>query len=346
MNQHHASSSGSNNALTPMELGAAFNQQHKQLTQADKDFRKANGLCLYCGSKDHILRNCNQKKPMINNGIALTMEGEISIDLAAVTHFTSGKRKLPTDFLDSLDVGEIKKVATSKFQSIIVIPITAYHGPNEEEASADDTEYVCKAFCAITIIRIDDTHHVENTTFHILESCSFHVILGMQWLKRHRPHLSFNDNYQKIIMNCLTTRCTPVNFDIESPVAKLLGATTTTTASSPVAAETTLSYPTTPVVEILTPLVVTNRPPTPHPSILDIEPFSETPSIADAPPPSLLQVEPNWPEPTTCAIPSVPSIFQMEPFWEEEKPVFTYSNPIVATGWQEAPFNAEEPGSA
>ncbi|EPB88918.1 hypothetical protein HMPREF1544_04308 [Mucor circinelloides 1006PhL] len=201
MNQHHASSSGNNNAPTPMELGAV--NQHKQLPQADKDFRKAKGLCLYCGSKDHILRNCNRKKPLINNGIALTMEGEIPIDLAA-------------------------KVATSKFQSIIVIPITAYHGPNEEEASdtdalidtgaihnfvsfewadylgipiekfdldqrrtyrlADGTEYVCKAFCAITI-RIDDTHHVENTTFHVLESCSFHVILGMQWLKRHRPHL-------------------------------------------------------------------------------------------------------------------------------------------------------------
>ncbi|KAL9538875.1 hypothetical protein PS6_011424 [Mucor atramentarius] len=78
-------------------------------------------------------------------------------------------------------------------------------------------------------------------------------------------------------MNCLTTRCTPVNFDIESPVAKLLGATTTTTTSSPVVAEATLSFLTTPVVEVLTPLVVTNRPPTPHPSILGIEPFTETP---------------------------------------------------------------------
>ncbi|KAG1069458.1 hypothetical protein G6F42_026250 [Rhizopus arrhizus] len=127
-------------------------------------------------------------------------------------------------------------------------------------------------------------------------------------------------------MNCLTTRCTPVNFDIESPVAKLLGATTTTTASSPVVAEATLSIPTTPVVEVLTPLVVANRPPTPHPSILDIEPY--------------------WPEPTTCTVPSLPpSLFQMEPFWEEEQPVFTY-NLIVATGWQEAPFNAEGPGSA
>ncbi|KAL7332989.1 Retrotransposon-derived protein peg10 [Mucor circinelloides] len=288
MTQSHASSSGNNNAPTPMEL---------------KDF-----VC----TVDQRIIYCDRKKPIINNGIDLAMEGETVIDLAAVTHFTSGKRKLPTDFLDSLDVGEIKKVATSKFQSIIVIPITAYHGPNEKEASgtdalidtgaihnfvslewadylgipiekfdldqrrtyrlADGTEYVlCKAFCAITI-RIDDTHHVENTTFHILESCSFHVILGMQWLKRHRPHLSFNDNYQKIIMNCLTTRCTPVNFDIESPVA-----TTTTTASSPVVAEeATLSFPTTPVVEVLTPLVVANRPPTPHPSILDIEPFSET----------------------------------------------------------------------
>ncbi|KAL7332990.1 hypothetical protein PS15p_201958 [Mucor circinelloides] len=34
----------------------------------------------------------------------------------------------------------------------------------------------------------------------------------------------------------------------------------------------------------------------------------------------------------------------MESFWEEEQPVFTY-NPIVVTGWQEAPVNEEGPGS-
>ncbi|EPB88630.1 hypothetical protein HMPREF1544_04502 [Mucor circinelloides 1006PhL] len=126
-------------------------------------------------------------------------------------------------------------------------------------------------------------------------------------------------------MNCLTTRCTPVNFDIESPVAKLLGATTTTTASLPIVAEATLSLPTTPIVEALTPLVVATRPPTPHPSILDIEPY--------------------WPEPTTCTVPSLPpSLFQMEPFWEEEQPTFIH-NPIMVTGWEEAPVNEEGPGS-
>ncbi|CEP17737.1 hypothetical protein, partial, partial [Parasitella parasitica] len=59
MNQH--ASSSNSNAPTPMELGAV--NQHKPLTQADKKFRKANGFCFYCGSKDHVLRNCNRKKP-------------------------------------------------------------------------------------------------------------------------------------------------------------------------------------------------------------------------------------------------------------------------------------------
>lgn len=169
---------------------------------------------------------------------------------ASTTHFSSSKRELPTEFLK---VEEIKRVATSKRQSIIVIPITAYHGPNEEKATgtdaliktgaicnfvslewanylgvridefapdqqqtyrlADGTESTCKTFCEITF-RIDNTHHVETTVFHILESCSpFHVILGMQWLKKHNPDLSFQDSAHQVIMNCLGTHCTPVQMD-------------------------------------------------------------------------------------------------------------------------------------
>ncbi|KAL7316569.1 hypothetical protein PS15m_005652 [Mucor circinelloides] len=116
-------------------------------------------------------------------------------------------------------------------------------------------------------------------------------------------------------MNCLKTRCTPVSFDIQSPVANLIVASTTTAASSPVAAEATLSFPITPVVEVLTPLVVASRrSPTPHPSILDIEPFSEMSSITDAAPPSLLQVELYRLEPLPVLSPLRPPSSEWNPF--------------------------------
>ena len=313
MHQQQTSSNNNNTAPTPMELGAV--NQHKPLTQADKEFRKANGLCLYCGSKDHILRDCNRKKPItrISNSISLIKEGDTPVDLAAVTPLTSKKRKLPTEFLE---VGEIKLIAKSKYQSIMVIPITAYHGPNEEEATrtdalidtgaihnfvslewadylgipiekfapgqqrtyrlADGSEYICKAFCAMTF-RIDNTHHVKSTVFHILETCSFHAILGVEWIKRHNPLLCFQEPSNHLKMNCLTTRCTPVQMDTPSPAGLLLSQPSVTTAlvTTPPSEDVEMARsPQTTAITFLRALVA-DRPPTPYPSSTTMQPAEE-----------------------------------------------------------------------
>jgi hypothetical protein len=43
----------------PMDVDSV--QPRKPLTQAEKDYRKKNGLCLYCGKPGHTLANCRSK---------------------------------------------------------------------------------------------------------------------------------------------------------------------------------------------------------------------------------------------------------------------------------------------
>ncbi|KAG8147380.1 hypothetical protein E2320_022509 [Naja naja] len=42
-----------------MQLGAA----QPRLTQAEKDRRRCDGLCLYCGSRGHFVAKCPAKAP-------------------------------------------------------------------------------------------------------------------------------------------------------------------------------------------------------------------------------------------------------------------------------------------
>lgn len=49
----------STNGPWPMEVDAA--QPRKPLTQAEKDYRKKNDLCMYCGKPGHQVENCRSK---------------------------------------------------------------------------------------------------------------------------------------------------------------------------------------------------------------------------------------------------------------------------------------------
>jgi hypothetical protein len=53
------SSSSQSSGPTPMEIDATSNQPRGRLTEAEKQRRRANNLCLYCGSADHKVKNCN-----------------------------------------------------------------------------------------------------------------------------------------------------------------------------------------------------------------------------------------------------------------------------------------------
>ena len=50
-----------------MDLSAVeVNKKQGPLTQADKDYRRANGLCLYCGAKGHFASVCPNKAQKVN----------------------------------------------------------------------------------------------------------------------------------------------------------------------------------------------------------------------------------------------------------------------------------------
>jgi hypothetical protein len=51
-------------APVPMEIDRA---RFRPLTEAQRQYRQANGLCLYCGASDHLIRLCPRKiRPQIH----------------------------------------------------------------------------------------------------------------------------------------------------------------------------------------------------------------------------------------------------------------------------------------
>jgi hypothetical protein len=47
----------------PMDLNAIPDSKFKRLSPEEKDRRRRDGLCLYCGSDKHKLEDCNLRRP-------------------------------------------------------------------------------------------------------------------------------------------------------------------------------------------------------------------------------------------------------------------------------------------
>ncbi|CEP08736.1 hypothetical protein, partial, partial [Parasitella parasitica] len=112
-----------------------------------------------------------------------------------------------------LDSGAIHNFASLALVDYLRVPVEKF--PTNERCVyrlADGSLYTCKAFCAITM-RIDGTHHEETVVFRILETCSFPIILGMDWIKRHDPTIKFTTG--TMTLNCLTKACIPINEDMQ-----------------------------------------------------------------------------------------------------------------------------------
>lgn len=67
---------GSRDSVTPMELdGTTTNGPPKKLTNAERQHRKDNDLCMYCGTKEHTLPNCRHRSRNIHATETFTLMG-------------------------------------------------------------------------------------------------------------------------------------------------------------------------------------------------------------------------------------------------------------------------------
>jgi hypothetical protein len=96
------SSDYSNSNVVPMEIDA-LEARFKKLTPEQKEYRRNNNLCLYCGSKDHIWRDCD-KRPKTQVGRKSFGPSSRNrrfqtpaIPQAASVSFTYGQDSVPTE---------------------------------------------------------------------------------------------------------------------------------------------------------------------------------------------------------------------------------------------------------
>ncbi len=211
-----------------------FNKRHSNqnkkfkgpLSKEEKDRRRRENLCLYCGSADHLVDNCPLiKKNLKNNTHITNLEDthrprvsdqpntklpiyEFSLHIASID--TKAKILLDSGSqLNLIDIFFVKK-HNIPYSTSTNLPKVSGIGGNQD-------------ILGKTLpISLQYKNHKCLVQFYVVDLPSYCAILGTDWLASHNPtinfskkELSFDSNY--CTSNCLvlpttfTTHCTPGN---------------------------------------------------------------------------------------------------------------------------------------
>uniref|UniRef100_A0A3B1KLG0 ribonuclease H n=1 Tax=Astyanax mexicanus TaxID=7994 RepID=A0A3B1KLG0_ASTMX len=211
----------------PMQLG------HTRLSQAERQRRIEGGLCLYCGNGGHMRSGC-PNRPLSRPGNttqrtssdscadAVSMPDPlISIKMLTVpvtVHYLNQIFSFAAlvdsgaagNFIEEA-VAEKLKIPAIKLDTPLRIQAINYQ-PIGEGTVTHITEPV-----TITIGSV----HSEQISFHVLRVSSHPIVLGLPWLLKHNPKISWEDRdivqwSSNCFENCI--KLTLASTSIESPL--------------------------------------------------------------------------------------------------------------------------------
>ncbi|KAH7439596.1 hypothetical protein KP509_04G068000 [Ceratopteris richardii] len=171
----------------PMQIDVT---RFQPLTLEEKQRRRANKLCLYCGNPGYITVNCPNKRT--NSKVAATLgliipATPIETCLAPVKLIMPKKTLSLTALVDSrasscfIDEGLVKKHG---------IPILRKNKPVVDGRPLASGNITMET----TLLRVHLGDHESHICFNVISSPVHLVIIGMPWLKRHNPDINWEKN--------------------------------------------------------------------------------------------------------------------------------------------------------
>ncbi|KAL7332779.1 hypothetical protein PS15p_201778 [Mucor circinelloides] len=134
-----------------MKLGAV--NVYKLLSAPVKEFRRANGLCLYCGESKHQVANCPNKSRQATGSLGTIVEEDLlNMRSTSGPDFNPVKRStinapVVTGTL-YYPVNTIQEVTESRHKSQFILPVTIdYYGQDDEEELAAAEAMVDSGAC-------------------------------------------------------------------------------------------------------------------------------------------------------------------------------------------------------
>jgi hypothetical protein len=236
--QNSASTSGtksgnvnsSSSGAQPMDLSIMSTTKHQPLSNAQKQYRRDNNLCLYCGEKGHFNNKCPKKSSnaALNSVIASAQPNDVPSD----STLSGSVIRLAT----------INVAASSSTSSIwIIITIMASNRPIEVRALVDsgatmsfvdptfaeqaglpfaekplrvtlaDGREITSSRSSTVPMAIKGTQHQEYIELQQVPLSHYPVILGLSWLRAHNPVINWMDG--TINMNCVESHYQPLEIN-------------------------------------------------------------------------------------------------------------------------------------
>lgn len=171
----------------PMQLGFTH------LTPEERERRMQNQLCLYCGQAGHRISSCSirpSSKPRTVSVSTRVTTSSSSIRLPVI--ITVHDDAIPTTAL--LDSGAAGNFVSHGFALQHKIKLTPCDLPLAVEALDGRPIGEGRVLSVTEEVKLQiGTLHSEHITFYVIPSPNHTVILGLPWLRRHNPHISWRE---------------------------------------------------------------------------------------------------------------------------------------------------------
>ncbi|KAG1964568.1 retrotransposable element [Pimephales promelas] len=192
-----ASAVSPTNDHEPMQVGRA------RLSREERERRRSQGLCLYCGRAGHFIHSCPVKE-------------QARLRWRQSTHCTSAL----------LDSGAEGNFMDFRLAHRLQIPVTPLSHPIIVNAlNGQELPRITHVTEDITLIT--SGNHTELISFFLMDSPLAPVVLGHPWLSRHNPRVDWCTNTVSTWSNhchesCLVSACPSVSGSVfQSEVADL-----------------------------------------------------------------------------------------------------------------------------
>ena len=221
---HQNHSNNNNNNRRPPPKGKPKFQTRSSLSKEEKDRRRKENLCMYCGSSEHSLNNCplrNKYKSSSSNVHISNLEPKTITrprisDLPNVNlpiyEFTIKVNNSKTKTKILLDSGSQLNLIDVYFVKENNIPYSSQSDFPRVSGIGGNQQILGKT----SSISIQHENHICKTKFYVVDLPSYCAILGTEWLITHNPTIDFTSNKLSFksnhcIANCLVI---PSNFTI------------------------------------------------------------------------------------------------------------------------------------
>jgi hypothetical protein len=223
----------------PMDLSTLTASKPQPLSNAQKQYRRDNNLCLYCGEKGHFNNNCPKKssKPTasLNSVLATSQPTNVGSDspLSGSVIQLSTMNVTQVTPHNSLQITVVLMVDDRRIEVQALLDSGAtvsFVDPSFAEQAglahmehvlnitlADGTETTSTRY-SIVPMNVKGTSHYEYIQLQHVVLAQYPIILGLSWLREHNPTINWIDG--SITLNCTGSQCTALEMDQFGPTTQ------------------------------------------------------------------------------------------------------------------------------